>query len=97
MKSAENSANVGQGTVNHLYTSQVLDAKAILIRELIAPAPKIEGNDRPIVIPKQDPMPLMFVDLAVHTAKILLFVRFFFPRTPTIHFIPSATAGPGGK
>ena len=59
MKNTENSTNVGQGTANHLFTPQILDFKTVLIRDLMLQSKKIDVADRPITVPKAEPLPPM--------------------------------------
>ena len=61
MKNTENQSNVGQGISNHFYTQQIIDAKMILVRDLIMPATKTETSESVITVPKADPLPPMCV------------------------------------
>lgn len=71
MKSTDSSVNVGQGTNNHLYTQQVIDAKNILIKELVAPTPKVEGTDRHMIPPKPEtPTPMYNKFLTIDNIRI---------------------------
>ncbi|CAF1054515.1 unnamed protein product [Adineta ricciae] len=59
MKNTENSTNIGQGTANHFFTSQIIDFKTVLIRDLMLQSKKIDVNDRPITVPKSELLPSM--------------------------------------
>jgi len=55
MKNTENQLNIGQGTSNHFYTQQIIDAKTILIKDLIMPIANNDSLDRKISVPKIEP------------------------------------------
>jgi hypothetical protein len=57
MKNTENQSNIGQGISNHFYTQQVIDAKTILIRDLIMPITQNDVPDRTVSVPKAEPLP----------------------------------------
>ncbi|UJR33698.1 hypothetical protein I4U23_021127 [Adineta vaga] len=57
MKNTENSSNIGQGTANHFFTSQIIDYRTVLIRDLMLQSKKIDVADRPIAVPKADLLP----------------------------------------
>jgi hypothetical protein len=59
MKNTENQSTIGQGISNHFYTQQVIDAKTILIRDLIMPITNNDTPERTISIPKTEPLPPM--------------------------------------
>jgi len=52
MKNTENQSNIGQGTSNHFYTQQIIDAKTILIKDLLMPIMNDDLSDRKISVPK---------------------------------------------
>lgn len=59
MKSTENQSNIGQGISNHFYTQQVIDAKTVLVKDLIMPTTKTDRSDRAVSLPKIEPLPPM--------------------------------------
>lgn len=59
MKNTENQSNIGQGISNHFYTQQVIDAKTILIKDLVMPTVENDSLDRKISAPKVEPLPPM--------------------------------------
>ncbi len=61
MKNTENQSNIGQGISNHFYTQQVIDAKTILIRDLIMPITQNDAPDRTVSVPKAEPLPPLWV------------------------------------
>lgn len=77
MKNTENQTNIGQGITNHFYTQQVIDAKTLLIRELVAPIPKNDGVERPFVAPRPETSSPMFVEnFSKETKKTEWSIRF---------------------
>lgn len=61
MKNTENQSNIGQGISNHFYTQQIIDAKMMLIQDLIMPVTKDDTSDRSVSVPKIEPLPPMSV------------------------------------
>lgn len=58
MKSTENQPNIGQGILNHFYTQQIIDAKLMLVQELLMPLSP-DASDQPLQIPKFEASPPM--------------------------------------
>lgn len=79
MKNTENQTNIGQGIGNHFYTQQAIDAKTILIRELVAPTPKTEGTERPFVVPKPEIPSPMYVEIRRRRNTINMIIYLGFP------------------
>ena len=57
MKITDNQSNIGQGISNHFYTQQVIDAKMVLIRDLLIPTTKTDASDQLMSVPKMEQFP----------------------------------------
>lgn len=55
MKNTENQSNIGQGVSNHFYTPQIIDAKTMLIRDLMMSRKKNDATERSMIVPKGEP------------------------------------------
>jgi hypothetical protein len=61
MKNTENQSNIGQGISNHFYTQQIIDAKSMLIKDLIMPIKKDDAPDRTKSVAKIESLPPVWV------------------------------------
>ncbi|CAF0839907.1 unnamed protein product [Rotaria sordida] len=68
MKNTENQSNIGQGISNHFYTQQIIDAKMLLIKNLIVPITN-ETSDQTLSILKIEPSSPIIPKLVFIPAK----------------------------
>ncbi|CAF0781195.1 unnamed protein product [Rotaria sp. Silwood1] len=68
MKNTENQSNIGQGISNHFYTQQIIDAKTLLVRDLIMPITN-DTTDQILSTVKAEPSSPVIPNLVFIPAK----------------------------
>ncbi|CAF2078436.1 unnamed protein product [Rotaria magnacalcarata] len=68
MKNTENQSNIGLGILNHFYTQQIIDAKMLLIRDLVMPTTN-DASDQVLQIPKFESYPPIIPSIVFIPAK----------------------------